>query len=269
MSGFDAKKLGTIQLDVVYNTQDENVQRMDIYYPSTIGPWPALVFVHGGGWSDGDKTWLVFNASQYGYLMASINYRMYPAARFPAMIEDVKCAIRYLRAHASQYNLDPGRIGVSGHSAGGHLASLAGLAGPDAGWDVGPYLDQSSRVQAVIPISGPSDLLRPFEEQVRGIIDNAFGPQQLVSGSPLTYVHPNAPPFLIVHGDQDDVVPVGQAYLLHDALARMQVPAELLILHNGGHGLEPVGGPLEPPVEKIYQWSIEFLDHHLMYSGSI
>jgi acetyl esterase/lipase len=97
-----------------------------------------------------------------GYLVVSINYRLYPAAQFPAMIQDVKCAVRSLRANAVQYNLDPNRIGAFGVSAGGHLAALLGTTDASVGWDVGEYLDQSSRVQAVIAMAGVMDLSRNF-----------------------------------------------------------------------------------------------------------
>ena len=166
METFDTAKYGTIDRDVTYCTQDGLAQAMDIYYPPSGGPWSGLIFVHGGGWAEGDKAPLPVNPAGAGYLVASINYRMYPAYRFPAMIEDVKCAIRYLRAHAAAYNLDPDRIALIGHSAGGHLAALAGLAGESAGWDTGPYLEQSSRVQAVVVMSGPTDLTREFPDWV-------------------------------------------------------------------------------------------------------
>jgi acetyl esterase/lipase len=269
MSGFDPKKYGTTQSDVVYCMLDGTPLGMDLYYPRSGGPWPAVVFVHGGGWSEGDKGGLAFNPSQFGYLVASINYRLYPQARFPAMIEDVKCAIRHLRAHAREYNLDPERIGLIGHSAGSHLVSLAGLADESAGWDAGPDLDRSSRVQAVVAVSGPADLTRTFPDWVEELKRSVFGDAQLVSGSPVSYVHPEAPPFLIVHGDADPVVPVEQAYLFQRALENARVPVELIILHNGGHGLEPVGGALEPPIERVFLRVMEFLDSKLLFTGTI
>ena len=263
MHTFDTSKYGTIDQGVIYCTLEGHALLMDIYYPASGGPWIGLIFVHGGGWTEGDKAPLPVNPSAAGYLVASINYRMYPAYHFPAMIEDVKCAIRYLRAHAAEYNLDPDHIALTGHSAGGHLAALAGLAGESAGWDTGPYQEQSSRVQAVIEMSGPTDLTRPFPEWVMELKTNVFGAALWPSASPVNYVHPKAPPFLIIHGDADPAVPVEQAYLLYDALAKAGAPVEKLILHNGGHGLEPVGGPMSPSADEMFAAFLAFLARSL------
>jgi len=269
MSDFNPKKLGAVDLDVNYCTMNGVDLDMDIYYPPSGGPWPALIFVHGGGWTEGDKSGVVFNPSQFGYLFASINYRMYPADRFPAMIEDVKCAVRYLRAHARHYNLDPDHIGLIGHSAGSHLVALAGLADKTAGWDVGPYLDYSSQVQAVIAVSGPSDLSQSFPAWVENLKEDVFGAEMLVKASPTSYARNDAPPFLIIHGDADPTVPVEQAYLLNAALAKAGSPAELLILQNAGHGLEPMSGQITPSIETTFQKAYEFLDRWLYFQGKI
>ena len=266
MTEFDPQKLGTTDYNVTYCTQDGVKPGMDIYYPNVAGPWPAVVYIHGGGWMEGDKADVVTKPGDFGYLMASINYRMYPAARFPAMIEDVKCAIRFLRAHARQYNLNPERIGLFGISAGGHLAALAGLADESAGWDVGQYLDQSSRVQAVLSVCGPADLTKLFPEWVEEVKGNVFGAGQLANSSPVNHARAGAPPFLIIHGDADEVVPVEQSYLLRDALNAVQAPVEFLIVHNATHGMTPLAGPLDPPLEVVFQRAFAFLDRHLSFS---
>jgi acetyl esterase/lipase len=263
MKTFNPAKYGTIEKEIVYGTADERAQRMDVYYPASGGPWPGLVFVHGGGWSEGDKAPVPVIPTEAGLLVVSINYRMYPAYKFPAMIEDVKCAIRYLRAHASTYNLDPGRIALVGHSAGGHLVALAGLAGKDAGWDGGPYAGQSSAVQAVVPMSGPTDLARKFPAEVQELIANVFGEEQLGRASPVNYARAEAPPFLIVHGEADEIVPVEQAHQLYDALKKAEAPVEKLILQNGGHGVEPVGGTVKPSVEEMFARMLQFLGSSL------
>ncbi len=252
-TGFDATKRGAVERDVTYNIVNGRALKMDVYYPKTRGSWRGLIFVHGGGWSEGDKAPLAVVPP--GYLVASINYRLYPDDRFPAMIEDVKCAIRYLRAHAAAYNLNSAHIGLIGHSAGGHLVALAGLSGPDAGWDVGPYLEQSSQVQAVIEMSGPTDLTRAFPDWVEELKVNVFGADGLVAGSPVTYVRRDAPPFLIVHGDADSVVPVEQAYLLHTALRRAGARAHKLVMRHTGHGLEPVRRKPWPP----FNWTVAMM----------
>lgn len=264
MTTFDLKKLGSVDYDVTYCTMDGQDLGMDIYYPVSNGPWPALVFVHGGGWMEGDKSGMLVTPTEAGYLVSSINYRMYPNYQFPAMIEDVKCAIRYLRAKALQYNIDPDRIALVGHSAGGHLVALAGLADESAGWDVGPYPGQSSRVQAVVVISGPSDLTRTFTNWVNELLQGVFGSEQLVSGSPVTYASPDDPPVLIIHGDADPAVPVEQATLLYNAILAASGQAKLLIVKDGGHGLEPVGGGnTTPSGEAIFEQAIRFLNQNL------
>ena len=263
MTEFDTTKYGTLQADVTYATVDGMELKMDVYYPSTGGPWPGVIFIHGGGWSEGDKAPLAVNPAQAGFLTVSINYRMYPAYRFPAMIEDVKCAIRYLRQHAGLFNLDSSRIGLIGHSAGAHLAALAGLVDDRLGWDVGPYLDQSSRVQAVVEVAGPTDLCRSFSEEVNAMKRNVFEEAHWASASPLTYANAGAPPFLIVHGDADEAVPVEQAELFYQALHQAGAPVEKIILHNGSHGLMPVGGEMTPSAETTFAMILAFLSRSL------
>lgn len=253
MSIFDSTKRGTIEKDVTYAVMGGRELRMDVYYPRSRGPWRCLIFIHGGGWSDGDKAPLAIVPP--GFLVVSINYRLHPEARFPAMIEDVKCAIRFLRAHATTFNLDPQHIGLIGHSAGSHLAALAGLAGSEAGWDIGPYLDQPSTVQAVIALAGPSDLTKNFSEAVNLLKVNVFGADHLATCSPVAYARRDAPPFLIVHGDADEVVPVEQAHLLHAALKKFGARSQKIILRNAGHGFEPVGSKTWPP----FNWAVAMI----------
>ena len=162
-STLDPAKLGTAERNVTYCTMNDLPQKMDIYYPASGGPWPVIMYVHGGSWYQGDKAegegWRGLN--EQGFLVVSVNYRLGDyQTKFPAMIEDVKCAVRYLRAHASDYNIDPDHIGAIGASAGGHLVALLGTADESAGWDVGKYLEQSSRVQAVISLAGIADFTR-------------------------------------------------------------------------------------------------------------
>jgi acetyl esterase/lipase len=252
MQQFDSARYGTIAQDVTYCEVDGQELKMDVYFPPSGGPWPCMVFVHGGGWTEGDKTPMAVVPTEAGILVVSINYRMYPAYIFPAMIEDIKCAIRYLRSRAAEYNLNAERIALIGHSAGGHLAALAGLVDTSAGWDTGPYLDQPSQVQAVVVISGPSDLTQHFPAWVNELKFKVFGEEKLTSSSPLTYVRQDAPPFLIIHGDCDEAVPVEQAHMLHAALLKAGASSQLLIMKNAGHGLEPVGGQVSPAVDEVF-----------------
>lgn len=145
---FDPSRRTTAVVDIPYCTAS-SAQTLDIYYPASQGPWPVVIYVHGGSWMEGSKAegagWQTL--TDHGFLVASIGYRLAAESKFPAMIEDVKCAVRYLRANSQLHNLDPNRIGAIGASAGGHLVGLLGVADASAGWDVGEHLDQSSSVQ--------------------------------------------------------------------------------------------------------------------------
>jgi acetyl esterase/lipase len=258
---------GETLIDVTYCTMDNSPQKMDLYFPDSGGPWPVLVYVHGGSWMHGDKSEATMFArlmTVQGYLVASINYRLYPAAGYPAMIQDVKCAIRSLRANAGQYNLDGNRIGAVGVSAGGHLASLLGTSGQDMGWDGGEYLDQSSRVQAVIAMAGVMDLTRNFPNaNIETMKLIGFGEHNIVEASPITYVTEDDPPFLLIHGDMDTTVPVEQSQLMYDRLVQMNVPVQLVIVKNAGHSFIAPNGSASPTLGEINQIIVEFLQQYL------
>ena len=253
---------------MTYCTVGESSQKMDVYFPGSGGPWPALVYVHGGSWMHGDKTEAMMFASRMtdrGYLVVSINYRLYPAGKFPNMIEDVKCAIRSLRAHAGQYNLDQDRIAAVGPSAGGHLVSLLGTTDASAGWDVGEYLDQSSRVQAVIAIAAVTDLTKNFPSaDIEAMRRVGFGEDNIVQASPVTHVTADDPPFLLIHGEQDTVVPVEQSQLMYERLMERNIPAQLVIVRNAGHSPIQPDGPATPTLEEIYQTISDFLERYLV-----
>ena len=261
---------GTTLTDIAYCTTSTSAQKMDVYFPSVAssgGPWPVLAYVHGGSWMHGDKTeaiMFVDRMTSQGYLLVSINYRLYPEGKFPNMIEDVKCAIRFLRAHASEFNLDPNRIAAIGPSAGGHLVSLLGTSDVNAGWDVGEYLDQSSRVQAVVAMAPVADLTRSFPnadiEAMRGV---GFGEDNIVLASPITHVTPDDPPFLLIHGDQDTVVPYEQSQIMYDRLIQTNVPVQLVIVQRAGHSLTSPDGSATPTFDEINQIILNFLAEHL------
>ncbi|MEO8357217.1 MAG: alpha/beta hydrolase [Chloroflexota bacterium] len=238
---------------------------MDIYFPTSGGPWPVLVYVHGGSWMHGDKSEAAMFAhgmTSQGYLVASINYRLYPAGTYPAMIQDVKCAIRSLRANSDQYNLDPNRIGAVGVSAGGHLVSLLGTSDPGI-WDVGEYPDQSSRVQAVISMAGVMDLTRSFPTaDIEAMQHIGFGEDNIVEASPITHVTEDDPPFLLIHGDMDTVVPVEQSQLMFDSLVQANVLAQLIIVNNADHSFIAPNGSASPTPGEIHQIIVDFLAQH-------
>ena len=267
---FAFEKFGTAELDVTYCTPTDMPQQMDIYYPISGGPWPVLLYVHGGGWSEGDKAegagWR--SMTEHGFLVVSVNYRLASYEnKFPVMIEDVKCAVRYLRAHASQYNLNVDRRGAVGASAGGHLVALLGLADESADWETGEYTEQSSRVQAVVTLAGPSDFTRGDYDSVTMAIYYAFDEmpgspsEKLVAASPVTYISPDDPPFLIIHGDKDSIVPVVQSQVLDEQLKKAGVHSELVIVRNGTHSID--GENISPTEEEISNLIIVFLEKYL------
>lgn len=267
---------------VTYCSPDNTPQRMDIYTPASASsstPLPLVEMVHGGGWTGGSKATIntispalevptaMLGLLADGFVVTSIDYRLAPQYKFPDNIEDVKCSIRYLRAHAAQYHIDPNHIGLMGASAGGHLVSLAGLAGVDAGWDIGEYTDQSSAVQAVVDMFGP-------EYIGSGIGDPAisdptiFGsdPRDFQLASPPRYIGstPNTdPPFLILQGDKDGTVPPVHSLRFYNALLTAGQPAILQMVQNSGHGFAPMGGSLIPSADQISTIIINFFLKYL------
>ena len=258
-------------LDVTYCTVNGVELKMDVYFPLIQnGPVPAVVYVHGGGWSQGDKRSSVGNSEAFlltdaGFVVFAVNYRLAPEYRFPAMIEDVKCAIRSIRAHSAEYNIDQNRIGAFGASAGGHLVSLLGTSDINAGFDMGEYLEYSSRVQAVVDIFGPADLtLQNFSDEQIQNARQVFTADQLMPASPVTYISPDDPPFLILHGDRDEVVPLEQSQVLYDALTSGGVSADFVIVQNAGHGFQSDADvPIQPTYQQISQLIVEFFEGQL------
>ena len=259
--------------DIEYARVGEMSLMLDIYRPeSSDQTLPLVVWVHGGGWSGGDKANNpALPLSGRGYVVASINYRLSGVAPFPAQIEDCRAAIRWLRANAAKYGFDPRRIGVWGGSAGGHLVALLGTAGDVTKWDaVGGYTDQSARVQAVCDYYGPTDLLAARTPGGRRDADSPVG--RLLGGpvdereneareaSPVRHVTPDDPPFLIVHGEQDETVSIEQSELLEAALKKAGVRATFIRVKNAGHGFRAGS---DPSPEEIRNKVIAFFDKHL------
>ncbi len=262
--------------DLAYAWVGEKKLLLDLYLPEKAeSPLPVIVGIHGGGWANGSKagghgSWL----ARYGYAVAVINYRLSGAAIFPAQIEDCKAAIRWLRANAKKYHLDPDRFGATGHSAGGHLTALLATTGDVKEFDKGDHLEVSSRIQAACPSAGPTDFLQMDAHAPKGAKlkhDSPKSPEsRLIGGpilenkdkvaraNPLTYVTRDDPPFLIIHGDQDPVVPAHQAELLHEALKKVGVPVQLHLVKGAGHG---VGG------REVHELVRAFFDTHLKQDG--
>ena len=240
---------GTIvHRDLAYVANGHERQRLDLYLPEkSANPLPVVVWIHGGAWLGGSRAYTgpLLPLVGKGYAVASIGYRLSQDAVFPAQIEDCKAAIRWLRANAGTYQLDPNRIGVGGDSAGGHLAALLGTTGGVKELEGnGGNPDQPSRVQAVLDWYGPSDLLK-----MGGSHNDPNSPEALLIGgpvqqhpdkaaraSPITYVSKDTPPFLIMHGDQDNVVPITESERLAAALEAAGVEVTFHRIAGAGHG---------------------------------
>jgi acetyl esterase/lipase len=236
------------ELDVVYGHAGGEDLKLDLFAPKDApGPFPAVVILHGGGWTAGAHEGhrpLAGALAAQGYVAATVGYRLSPRHKFPAPIQDAKCSVRWLRANAQRYQIDSERIGALGFSAGAHLALLLGVTEAKDGLEgEGGNPEQSSRVQAVVNISGPTDLTRPdWPNGTRLLLADFLGgsreqlPALYRAASPVVYVHRGAPPVLTIHGTEDPVVPYEQAQLLHAALRKARVRSKLTSLHGKDHG---------------------------------
>jgi len=262
----------TVLRDLEYVPGGHERQKLDLYLPKEADPTgerPLIVWIHGGAWRAGSKEGCP--ARRFvgnGYAVASINYRLSQHAIFPAQIEDCKAAIRWLRVHASEYGYDPNRIGVWGASAGGHLVALLGTSGDVKEFDVGPNAGVSSRVQAVCDFFGPTDFTKMSSFWTTMQHDAPDSPEsRLIGGpiqenkdkcrraNPITYVTKDDPPFLIVHGDKDPLVPHHQSEILYEALKKAGVDTTFYTVQGGGHG-----GFKDPQVDVLVT---QFFDKHL------
>jgi acetyl esterase/lipase len=249
--------------------------KLDIAYPKHgSGPFPGLICIHGGGWAYGERDaylGLIEQAAGKGYVAVTISYRLTgldPKSSagkwsFPAQLHDCKCAVRWMRSVAGQYHIDPDRIGVTGHSAGGHLSLLVGLVDEKAGMEGdGGHSTQSSRVRAVANLSGPTDLARAYrdvkvlDEALRALCGGTpeTATPSYRAASPVRYVSKGSPPVLTLHGEKDDLVPLSQAKLLDDAMKAAGAQHELVVLEGQAHG---ISGPV---VDTAF-WN--FLEKHL------
>jgi acetyl esterase/lipase len=264
-----------VERNIVYRNVDGVSLEMDIYQPeSKDGKTPIIIYVHGGGWYSGLKSTGIGikdipELVKRGYTVASVDYRLGPRYKFPAQIEDLEFAVSFLRENASTYGLDASRIGVFGESAGGHLAALLGLT--DENCTFGGLLNCSccsTGIKAVIDICGPSDLTLFFEGNNSMVMDHIFGttdPESEIirQASPISYVTPDDPPFLLIHGDKDDVVPIDQSELIYEKLISAGVPVQLLTVQNCGHCLVPAGGSTLPSRADITGIMGDFFDQYL------
>lgn len=261
--------------DVPYGTGAGKPLFMDIYKPPAAGsPVPAVLYIHGGAWIRGTKSndldLIDIQALvQAGFVVAAADYRLSPEFLFPTQIEDLKCAVRYLRSHAADWSIDPDRIGTAGGSAGGHLAAMLGLMVDADGFEgTGGWEGTSSAVQAVCDMYGPADLRVDYSTLSRVVEmlvlrKREKNAPELAVASPVTYVHEGAPPFLLMHGDQDSVVPLHQSQLLHERLQEAGVPSQLVIAHHAAHCFRPADGAVVPSRYELTQVMCSFFEHTL------
>ncbi len=263
-----------VERDIEYARLGDRPLRLDLYVPERAErPLPLVVWIHDGGWRAGNKRncrllWLTGR----GYAVASVEYRLSTEALFPAQIHDCKGAVRWLRAHATEYGLDAERFAVAGASAGGHLAALLGVSAgvKELEGSVGGNSAVSSRVKAVVDFFGPTDLVHWINSPEGERINRPGSPVALLLGglpskkidlarlaSPVTHVTRDDPPILIVHGSADPVVPVQQSTRLAERYREAGLTAVLHIIEGARHG-----GPEfdAPPVRRLV---LSFLNEHL------
>jgi acetyl esterase/lipase len=237
------------QPDITYAMVGGEPLKLNLSRPKTADPktpLPCILVIHGGAWRGGhrnghnDITW---NCASKGYVSATLSYRLCPKHPFPAQVQDVKAAVRFLRANSDKYGLDPKRIGAMGFSAGAHLSMMLGTMDKEDGLDdVGEYTDQSSKVQAVVAFFGPTDFTLPYPDVTKPLIkdflngDPAEIPHIAKRASPITYVTPGDAAMLLYQGTKDPLVPHEQAIAMTEALTKAGVPGRVELLIGAGHG---------------------------------
>jgi acetyl esterase/lipase len=244
-----------LKADLPYAGNTNPRQMVDLYLPKNRAsdkPLPVVVYIHGGGWMNGSRKNAgpaVAFATSGNYAGVSVGYRLSQEAKWPAQIHDCKAAIRWIRGHAKEYNLDPDRIGVTGTSAGGHLVSLLGLTAgvKELEGSIGEFTGLSSAVTCVANFCGPQDMASPLmqgeaalkdDPAVSGLLGGSIKEKaaEAKAASPLTYVHAGAPPFLTAHGTKDMRVNFNNATRLHEALTKAGDSSILLAMTDAGHG---------------------------------
>lgn len=238
---------------IEYARVESQPQLLDLYFPpDRTDPAPLIVWVHGGAWRSGSRTNVpIHTMTERGFVIASVDYRLSGEAPFPAQVHDIKAAIRFLKANAETYHVDPDRVAIAGASAGGHLAALVGVSdGVEAlEGTVGGYLGQSSRVGAIVSFYGASNLQTILDQSTpHGLSVRVPALQLLLRGqpsqvpelaklaSPVHHVDSGDPPLMLIHGDQDPQMPINQSHEIEGAYRRAPAKVEFHVVHGGAHG---------------------------------
>lgn len=261
----------TFETGIEYSNPSGEPLALDLARPKTsAAPLPAIVCIHGGGFRAGNRQHhdrLCLQLAERGYVAVTVSYRLAPKHQFPAAVHDVKAAVRWLRANAGKFGVDPERIGATGDSAGGHLALFLGVTGDVKEFDVAESgnPEQSSRVNCVVDVYGPSDLTKSYGKSVDaaevlplflgGNLETAH--HRHILASPLYWVTPRSAPTLAIHGTKDPYVAHEQAEWIVEKLRASDVPAELLTLEGAGHGFKG------EDATRAQQAMFAFFDKHL------
>ena len=237
--------------NVVYARANGWEGKLDIYALRGPASSPVVIFIHGGGWVQGTKEASALSALPFiglGYSVVNVEYRLADVSLAPAAIEDCRCALRWVIAHAKDYNFDVNRIVVAGASAGGHLALTTGMIPASAGFDRMCYTVNEPKVAAIVDFFGIADVAdlldgpnkKPFPESwpytVQWLGNQPNRAEIAKAASPMTYVRAGVPPTISIHGDADPLVPYQHSVRLQDALQKAGVPHELVTIPGGGHG---------------------------------
>jgi acetyl esterase/lipase len=255
--------------DITYATVAGEELKLDVASPKGLDhPVPAIVVIHGGGWMAGkrqDMGAIAKDFAAHGYVASTISYRFAPKHCFPAQIEDAKCAVRYLRAHAKELNIDPNRVGAMGVSAGAHLSMMLGAMDSSDGMEGdGGNPDQSSKVQAVVSFVGPVNLARAdYTDAQTQILEAFLGGKpkdkqpECRSASPITYLNKGDAPMLCFFGTKDPLVSNDQAFQISDALTSAEVPGRVELIVGAGHGW------MGPELARTFSATMAFFDEQL------
>jgi acetyl esterase/lipase len=257
-----------LEKGVEYANPDNQHLQLDIARPDGAGPYPAVIYIHGGGFVKGtrESDRLIKKLAENGYVAVTITYRLTPQYQFPAAVNDSKAAVRWLRANAAKYRVDPERIGATGASAGGNLAQFLGVTADLKQFEGdGGNADRSSRVACVVNICGPVDFPRWYAESadaakyappyLGGNLEQSR--QRHIQASPFYWVTPDSAPTLCIHGTKDNQVGFEQSQWIVERLKSAGVEAELLSMEGAGHGFK---GEVN---EKAEAAMLAFFDAHL------